>query len=159
MSFRELRRNKQQLSLEECSEILSRNTSGVLSVIGDDGYPYGVPLSYTYVDGKLYFHSASEGHKIDAINNCSKVSFCVIDKDQIVPEEFTTYFSSVIVFGKAKVLKDPIAMRQAMMSLISKYSGNVPQEMKDKEMAHCNAAVIELSIEHISGKKARELFK
>ena len=84
--FREMRRKKQLLSEEACIAVLDRGTSGVLAVSGDDGYPYTVPLSYVYCDGKIYFHSAKSGHKIDAIKNSSKVSFCVIDQDKIVPE-------------------------------------------------------------------------
>ena len=88
--FREMRRKKQLLSDEVSREILERNTSGVLSLMGDEGYPYGVPLSYVLVGDKIFFHCAKEGHKIDAIRNCEKASFCVIDQDQIVSEEYTT---------------------------------------------------------------------
>ena len=99
--FREMRRKMQALTAEETAEILKRNTSGVLSLNGDDGYPYGVPLSYVYLDSKLYFHCAGAGHKLDSILKDDKVSFCVIDQDQVVGEEYTTYFRSVIAFGRA----------------------------------------------------------
>ena len=88
--FREMRRKKQQLSTKECVEILRKRTSGVLAVFGEDGYPYAVPISYVYEDGKIYFHSAKAGHKIDAIQQNSKVSFCIIDQDQVVPEKYTS---------------------------------------------------------------------
>ena len=80
--FRKMRRFKQELSERECIEILKKEPRGVLSMIGDDGYPYGIPMSHWYNedDGKLYFHGAKEGHKIDAIQNCDKVSFCVYDE-------------------------------------------------------------------------------
>ena len=84
--FRPMRRSKQALSPEKCQEILQRGTSGVLALSGEGGYPYAVPISYVYADGKLYFHSAKAGHKIDAIRSCPKGSFCVIDQDHIVPE-------------------------------------------------------------------------
>ena len=84
--FREMRRLKQLLSREIAIDILSRNTSGVLALSGDDDYPYAVPMSYVYADEKIFFHSAKSGHKIDAIRRNEKVSFCVIDQDQIVPE-------------------------------------------------------------------------
>lgn len=80
--FREMRRKAQQLSLDICEEILRKNTAGVLSLSGDDGYPYGVPLSFCYNKGKLIFHCAKTGHKIDSIRRCPKASFCVIDKDE-----------------------------------------------------------------------------
>ena len=88
--FREMRRFKQLLPQETAIEILNRNTSGTLALIGDNDYPYAVPISYVYIDGKLYFHSAKSGHKIDAIIKHEKASFCVIDQDHIVPEKYTT---------------------------------------------------------------------
>ena len=81
--FREMRRKRQQLSEEESIGILQKATAGTLALLGDNGYPYAVPISYVYADGKLYFHSALSGHKVDAIRNCDKASFCVIDKDDV----------------------------------------------------------------------------
>ena len=104
--FREMRRKKQALSMEDAEDILYRGTSGVLAVSGDDDYPYAVPLSYVYDGKKLYFHSARNGHKLDAISRNARVSFCVIDQDQIIPEEYTTYFRSVIVFGTIHIMED-----------------------------------------------------
>mgnify|MGYP002565222328 CR=1 FL=1 len=104
--FREMRRKKQALSPEENVEVLQRGTAGVLAVSGDDGYPYAVPLSYIYEDGKIFFHCAKEGHKLDGIARSDKVSFCVIDQNEIRPEEYTTYFRSVIAFGRARILED-----------------------------------------------------
>ena len=83
--FREMRRRKQALSLESCVEVLRKGTSGVLAVSGDDGYPYAVPLSYVYDDGRLFFHCAPSGHKLAAIAGNEKASFCVIDQDHVVP--------------------------------------------------------------------------
>ena len=97
--FRPMRRHRQQLSQGDCAAILSRGTSGVLAVAGDGGYPYAVPLSYVYQEGTLFFHCAKAGHKLDALRRCSKASFCVIDQDQVVPPEYTTYFRSAIAFG------------------------------------------------------------
>ena len=105
--FREMRRNKQALSDEECREILERCTSGTLAVLGDEGYPYAVPLSYVFINGHIYFHCARAGHKLDAIRACDKVSFCVIDRDEVIPEKFTTKYRSVIVFGRAREVTDP----------------------------------------------------
>ena len=102
--FREMRRKNQLLTDEECIEILNSSTSGTLALLGDNDYPYSVPISYVYNDGKLYFHSALTGHKIDAINMHSKASFCVIAQDKVVPEKYTTYFRSVIAFGKICVI-------------------------------------------------------
>ena len=151
--FREMRRNKQQLSFEECEEILRKSTAGVLAVSGDDGYPYAVPLSYVYCDNKVYFHSAKSGHKIDGIKNNSKVSFCVIAKDEIIPEKFTTYFRSVIVFGKARILESMDEILPAIR--------NPDEEGCNEEIKRClqTLAVIEMDIEHMTGKEAIELTK
>ncbi len=80
--FRQLRRIKQQLSQEDCISVLKNEVRGVLSVLGDDDYPYGVPINFYYSqeNNKIYFHGSREGHKIDAIKNHDKVSFCVYDK-------------------------------------------------------------------------------
>ncbi len=103
--FREMRRKAQILSQEDCITLLNHGTSGVLAVLGDEGYPYAVPLSYVYYDGKLYFHSAKSGHKLDSILRNNKASFCVIDRDEIVPAEYTSYFRSVIVFGTVQIIE------------------------------------------------------
>ncbi|MBE5907079.1 MAG: 5-nitroimidazole antibiotic resistance protein, partial [Lachnospiraceae bacterium] len=102
--FRQMRRSKQLLSKEDTEAVFIRNTVGVLNVLGDDGYPYGVPISYVYQDGKIYLHCAKEGHKIDAIRACDKVSFTVVDKNEVMEEEYTTYFRSAIAFGRIKEL-------------------------------------------------------
>ena len=101
-----MRRKKQLLSDDESIEILKRGKTGVLALIGDNGYPYAVPVNYVYDNSKIYIHGAKAGHKIDSVKRCSKVSFCVIDKDDIIPEEYTTYFKSVIVFGEICILED-----------------------------------------------------
>ena len=102
--FREMRRKKQESSKEECIDILQTAKTAVLGVVGNDGYPYTVPINFVYANDKIYFHGAKNGHKIDAINKCNKVSLCVVDKDDVVEEELTTYFKSVILFGKASIL-------------------------------------------------------
>ncbi|MGM9629165.1 pyridoxamine 5'-phosphate oxidase family protein [Butyricicoccus sp.] len=156
--FREMRRHRQALTEAECIAVLECGTSGVLAVSGDDGYPYAVPLSYVYADGKLYFHCAVEGHKLDAIARNEKVSFCVIDKDRVVPEEYTTYFRSVIAFGTARVLEQPEEKRHALELLAEKYSPE-QGEGRRQEIDRCfpRVCMVELSIQHLSGKQAKEL--
>lgn len=158
--MREMRRIRQALSQKDCEVILKVQTSGVLSVYGDDGYPYGVPLSYVYSDGKLYMHSAKEGHKIDAIRNNSKVSFTVVSKDDVVPEEYTTHFQSVIVFGKARILEGDTEKRNAIEILAEKYMPDLKegrQQEIEKEFSHL--CMIEVSIDHMTGKEAVELMR
>lgn len=158
--FREMRRKNQLMSLEDSVAVLKRGTSGVLAVSGDGGYPYAVPLSYVYHDSKIFFHSAKNGHKLDAITKECKVSFCVTDKDEVVPEEYTTYFRSVIVFGKARILENE-AGKNAIKILAAKYSPDEKEEKTNAEIAkNYNAfCMIELDIEHITGKEAKELIK
>lgn len=159
--FREMRRQKQVLSLEENIQVLSRGTSGVLAVSGDDDYPYAVPLSYVYHDNKIFFHCAKTGHKLDSIARNEKVSFCVIDKDQIVPDEYTSYFRSVIAFGKARILEDIAEKRNALKILTERYSPDQePDRLQEAvEKGLQNVCMIELTIEHMSGKEAVELVK
>ena len=156
--FREMRRKKQKLSVEETIAILERGTSGVLAVAGDDGYPYAVPLSYAYHEGKIYFHAAPVGHKLDALARSEKASFCVIDQDMVVPGEYTTYFRSVIAFGKAHVVNKANEKRRALEILAAKYSPD-HEEGRLREIARQfdKTCLIELAIEHMSGKEAIEL--
>lgn len=158
--FREMRRKNQALPASECEEILNRATSGTLALSGDGGYPYAVPISYVYSGGKLYFHCAKSGHKIDAIKRESKASFCVIDKDTVMPEEFTTYYRSVIVFGNIHIIEDESEMRRAVTVLSDKYCP-VSAEMRDEEIDRTWARLCMLcmDIEHMTGKQARELVK
>lgn len=158
--FREMRRKTQALSLEDNVAILNRGTSGVLAVSGDDDYPYPVPLSYVYQDSKIFFHCAETGHKLDAIERNSKVSFCVIDLDRIVPEEYTTYFRSVIVFGKARILEDEAERRLALEVLAEKYSPEDEQgRLKEIDKCFKRVCLVEIVIEHMTGKEAIELIR
>ena len=158
--FRPMRRNRQQLSREECERILGRCTSGVLALTGDGGYPYAVPLSYVYADGAIFFHSAVQGHKVDAIKRDSRCSFCVIDQDEVKPAEFTTYFRSVIAFGRIHILEDASEKVQALRLLGRRYSPDDEPGLQheiDKSLDH--VMILRLDVEHMSGKEAIELVK
>lgn len=159
--FREMRRKKQLLSEAECADILERGSAGVLSLLGDDSYPYGVPMSYFYGDGKVYFHSADSGHKIDALRNHGKASFCVIDQDHVMPEEYTTYFRSVIAFGQVRVIADEQERRRAILALGKKYYPDDSAAHRDEVIAKegKTLCMLELCIEHMAGKEAIELVK
>ena len=95
--FRKMRRFNQQISLSESIEILEKGKTGVLAVLGDNGYPYTIPLNYVYSDNKIYFHCAKTGHKISALQNCDKVSFCVVDKDEVVAEKLKSKIISSLL--------------------------------------------------------------
>ncbi|CVI72632.1 Pyridoxamine 5'-phosphate oxidase [Clostridiales bacterium CHKCI001] len=159
--FRDMRRKKQCLSVEECVTILKKGTSGVLAVLGEEAYPYAVPISYLYEDEKIYFHSAKSGHKIDAIKQNSKASFCVIDQDHVVPEEYTSYFRSVIVFGKVRIMEDEQEKYRAIERLAMKYAPDDSVENRKKaiEREWKPLCMLELTVEHMTGKEAIELVK
>lgn len=157
--FREMRRNKQLLSAEDTAAVMDRCTNGVMACVGDEDYPYAVPLSYVYFNGKIYFHSAKAGHKIDAIMKNPKVSFSIIDEDTIVSEKYTSYFRSVIAFGKARIAEGD-ERTEAFRALVEKYSGDQPEEAKNREITGCTQAfVIAIDVEHITGKEAIEYVK
>ena len=151
--FREMRRKDKMKTYEEAVQILGECTNGVLSVTGDDGYPYGVPVSYIYNDGKIYFHCAGEGHKLDAIKDDSRVSFTVVGADEIAPEKFTTMYKSVIAFGRASII-DTDEEKMAALNLIrEKYSGNFPKEGAAYiEKFWDKTTVVVIEIEHMTGK-------
>lgn len=159
--FRQMRRNRQQLSRERCEKILSRATSGVLAVLGDEGYPYAVPLSYVYSEGKFYFHCARQGHKLDAIRREPKASFCVIDEDRVVAQEYTTHFRSVIAFGQVRELTDEQEKRAGIEKLALRYA---PQDSEDNRQRAIEQdwkplCMLEMTVEHLSGKEAIELIR
>ena len=158
--FREMRRFKQILSEEDCAAVLHGGTSGVLAVSGDEGYPYAVPLSYVFDGSKLYFHCAKTGHKLDAIARNNKVSFCVIDRDQVVPQEYTTYFRSVIVFGRARILEDETEKRGALEKLAARYSPDHQEgRLQEIDSQIGKVCMVEITVDHMTGKEAIELVR
>lgn len=158
--FRPMRRFRQQLSDDESVGILKKATSGTLALLGDNGYPYAVPISYVYAEGKLYFHSALSGHKVDAIRNCDKASFCVIEQDIIHPKEYTTYFRSVIAFGRIHILEDDVEKLSAARLLSERYNpGDDEGFQKELEKGFACMLAIRFDIEHLTGKEAIELVR
>lgn len=156
--FRELRRKNQALSEVETIEMLRTCTSGVLAVSGDADYPYAVPLSYVYDEGKIYFHCARVGHKIDAIKRNDKVSFCVIKSDEVVAEKFTTHYRSAVAFGRARILTEDAEIRHGLNRLLEKYSpGFISEGQVEIENDWDRLCVVEIRIEHLTGKAAKEV--
>lgn len=160
MEFRKMRRFRQQLTKSECDAILSTGTSGTLALLGDNGYPYAIPISYVYADSKLYFHSAKTGHKVDAIKQHDKASFCVIAADDIHPSEFTTYFRSVIAFGRIQIIESEDERMYAASLLGARYNpGDEAGLQKELEKGLSHMLVIRFDIEHLTGKEAIELVR
>ena len=157
-NFRPMRRHRQQLSQEESISIIERATSGTLALLGDDDYPYAVPISFVYHDGCLYFHSAVEGHKIDAIRRHDKASFCVIDQDDVHGEQYTTFFRSVIAFGHICIIDDEDEKIAAARMLGNRYNPNQDEALeKELENALHRMVMLRMKIEHLTGKEAIEL--
>lgn len=132
--FREMRRKRQQMPESEAIAILERGSHGVLAVLGDGGYPYAVPISYVYEDGKIYMHCAKSGHKLDAVRACEKASFCVVDQDEVVQAEFTSHYRSAIAFGRIREITDDAEKRRMVSLLARKYCPDLPQAEHDKAM-------------------------
>ena len=156
--FREIVRKKQALTLDECNEILKNEPRGVLSVIGDDGYPYGVPINYYYCEGNgcVYFHSGKSGHKVDAINNCDKVSFCVYNSGYRNEGDWALNIKSVIVFGKVRAVDDYDKAMEICRRLSYKFTNDSKYIEKEIESFGKSTLCLELIPEHITGKRIKE---
>ena len=143
----------------EAVAILERGSHGVLAVLGDGGYPYAVPISYVYEDGKIYMHCAKSGHKLDAVRACEKASFCVVDQDEVVQAEFTSHYRSAIAFGRIREITDDAEKRRMVSLLARKYCPDLPQAEHDKAIERDWAPLnmLELTIEHLTAKQAKEL--
>ena len=160
MVFRPMRRVRQQLTAEACNEILRNATSGTLAVLGDGDYPYAVPLSFVYSDGVIYSHSAKSGHKIDAIRNHDKASFCIVAMDDVYAEEYTTYFRSVIAFGRITIVSSSEEKQEGAKLLGRKYNpGDEAGLTRELARSLDHMELLRLDIEHLSGKQAIELFR
>jgi len=156
--FRAMRRFKQQITEEECVQILREQPRGVLSMIGDDGYPYGIPLDHWYSekDNKLYFHCAKVGHKIDAITACDKVSYCVMDEGFRRDGEWALNINSVVVFGRMKTVEDEDKKREICTNLVRKFTDDETYLQKELTNAFPRVNCLELAIEHMTGKLVNE---
>ncbi len=156
-AFRGMRRYKQQLSEEECVSVLEKEPRGVLAVLGEQGYPYAVPLDHLYRDGKLYFHGARVGHKLDAIRRCGKVSYCVMDEGYRREGEWALNIRSVIVFGRIRAMDyDEPGIEDILRALGNKYNPDPADVERELRAAIGRVQMLELSIEHMTGKLVNE---
>lgn len=158
--FRKMRRFGQQISDEDCIRVLKEQPRGVLSVLGDDGYPYGIPMDHWYseTDNKLYFHCAKVGHKLDAITACDKVSYCVMDQGFRKEGEWALNINSVVIFGRMRIVNDTEddLKRKIAAGLCRKFTDD--EAFLQKELTHAlpRAAFMELTPEHMTGKLVNE---
>ena len=156
--FREIVRKKQALPLEECVEILKNEPRGVLSVLGDDGYPYGMPMDHWYCeeDGKIYFHGGKTGHKIDAMKACDKVSYCVYDSGTRAEGEWWLRIRSVVVFGRVEFIQDYDRTMDISRKLSLKYTQDEAYIEDEVQHSGPGTLVFALTPEHITGKIVNE---
>ena len=156
--FREIVRKKQALSQEDCRQLLKTEKRGVLSIIGDDGYPYGLPINHYYneEDGKLYFHSGKTGHKIDALRRNPKAAFCVYDSGWHKEGEWVLHIRSVIVFGRIRVVEDAARREEILRCLGRKYYPNPDDVEAEIRKDGSRALCLELVPDHVSGKLVNE---
>ena len=156
--FRKMRRFNQQITDEECKQILIEEPRGILSMIGDDGYPYGIPLSHWYCeeDGKIYFHGAKEGHKIDSIVKCDKVSFCVYDKGYKKEGDWALNIKSVVIFGRIRLVTDTEKAKEICTNICRKFTDDEEYIQKELNNALSRVQCLELIPEHMTGKLVNE---
>jgi len=156
--FRDMIRKKQQLPTEDCIRLLKTEPRGVLSLMGDGGYPYGMPMDHWYndADGCLYFHCGKRGHKIDAIRSCDKASFCVMDSGFRREGEWALNIRSVIVFGRIQILEDPQQAIDITRQLSLKYTDDIAFIEREIQESGRNVLVFRLMPEHITGKLVNE---
>ena len=156
--FREMMRKKQQLSAEECVEVLKSQPRGVLSVLGDEGYPYGMPMNHWYceADGKLYFHSGMKGHRTDAMASCDKASFCVYDEGYRREGEWALNIRSVIAFGRLQVVTDEQKVMEFIWQLGEKFTDDKDYLEREIKQALDHTLIFTLEVEHMTGKLVNE---
>ncbi len=156
---KKIRRDDRSISAEEAEKILTEGEYGVLSTVGQDAQPYGVPVSYAYKNNSIYFHSATEGHKIDNMLGNPNVSFCVVGNTKVLPNKFGTEYESAIVFGEALELTDD-DKRQALVLLLKKYSSDhLEKGLKYIENLFDTTRVFGISVNHITGKARRQIHR
>ncbi|RCW52389.1 pyridoxamine 5'-phosphate oxidase family protein [Halanaerobium sp. ST460_2HS_T2] len=151
--FKEMRRKDRRIEKQKVEKVLKNGEYGVLATVNENDYPYGVPLSYVFYKGAIYFHSATEGQKLANIENNNKVSFTVVGETDIVAEKFTTKYESVIIFGRAVEVSE-LEKEEALLELIKKYSPDYIEEGSEYIKKTGSAAkVIKIESDHMSGKE------
>lgn len=156
--FREMLRKKQQLTDAECIEILKNEPRGVLSMLGDDDYPYGVPINHYYceADGRIYFHGGKKGHRIDAVRQHDKVSFCVYDQGWREDGDWALHIRSVIVFGRIELIEDRETVYEISRQLSYKFTNDEAYIAHEIEKSGPGTLLLALTPEHMTGKLVKE---
>ena len=157
MTFRELQRKNKELTHDECTSLLISSKRGVLSVVGDGGYPYGTPMNHLYADdGNIYFHCGRGGHRLDALKSCSKVSFCVCDEGRTSEGKWALTFESVIAFGRIEIIDDVDTVSEISEKLCRKFTDDEEYIKREIELFAHETLILKLVPEHLCGKRAVE---
>lgn len=121
--LRAMRHSECQLSPDDAEKYLREESWGVLSVHGDSGFPYGVPMNYIWDQGTILLHATAENsHRLDALKRDSKVCFTVVPEHRLDRDRWTTEYASVIVFGTAEILREPEDKLAAMCAFMQTLS-------------------------------------
>ncbi len=156
--FREIRRKNHEINSDDAKALLQSCRRGVLAVNGDDGYPYAIPINYVYDKdiGKIYFHGAKAGHKVDSLRVCDKVCFTIFGNETVREEEWAPFMQSVVVFGRCRLVEPGERTTELLKKLAMKYYPD--EQLADAEIARAGKAaqMFEIEIEHLSGKEVQE---
>lgn len=156
--FRELTRKAKELPCAESIELLRSEKRGILSVIGDDGYPYGMPMNYWYGDdGCIWFHCGKEtSHRLDALKRCDKVSFCVCEQGVAEEGDWALKVRSVIVFGRMEIIDDAEMIADISYKLSRQFTDDESYISKEIAAFGAKTMLLKLQLEHICGKRVKE---
>lgn len=151
--FKEMRKSERNLKENAVQEVLKHGEYGILATIGENNYPYAVPLNYVYLNDSIYLHCAFEGNKLDNIRFNNRVSFCIVGNTELIPQKFTTKYRSVVIFGQASIIDSEKIKKAVLNALVDKYSPDFKQEGTAYiERALFKTNIIKISIDHATGK-------
>jgi len=154
----DIRRTDRALPETEAYAILREGGDGVLATMGEDGYPYAVPMNHVLADGAIYLHCAQTGHKLENLANCDKVSYCVVSDREVVPAELSTNYRSAVVFGRAVRVEDPEEKRRGLMALLQRFAPEYMENgLKTLEKEFARTAVLRIDIDRITAKARRKV--
>ncbi|MDP2875356.1 MAG: pyridoxamine 5'-phosphate oxidase family protein [Holophaga sp.] len=155
--FHEIRRRDRAITETEAWEILAQSEWGVLSTLGEDGWPYGVPVNHVVLDGRIYLHCAQAGHKLENLAFESRVSYCAVASSEVLPAELSTNFESVVLFGRAIAVNDDTEKRRALEALLTRFAPQHPAEGAEAMRTEFSrTTVVRITPDHISGKARRD---
>lgn len=153
-AFGQLRRREFEMTQDQCVDVLNRSEYGFLGTVNEDGSPYVVPVNYVYHEGCITFHTALEGHKMENLKRDNRVCFSVCSDARIIPDEFSTAYTSVVAFGEAEMVSEKDAKKRLLLALSSRLAPGRQMPCDDKDIER--TGVVRIRVRHLSGKKRSE---